>query len=152
MTLQMPKNTFSFNLQNYSSGSFTFDVTENLMYKCNAPNNRSGVYIIYSLQNLNKELIYIGCSGHITNEGIMSVRSTGKGGLKGRIVNGHQFKDNRYRSWPNQMKIENIDSLEVHWFVTHNEIDCDSPLFVETNLLHEFYKVHKRLPRWNQKL
>ncbi|OYQ38346.1 hypothetical protein CHU92_05405 [Flavobacterium cyanobacteriorum] len=143
---------FNFNLNNYSTGSFTFTPQEDLFAKCNAPQDKSGVYVVYKVGGSSKEIIYIGSSGHIKPNGDIAVRSSGKGGIKGRIVYGHQFKDKRIRSWKNQMIIDNIELLEIDWFVTYCDKNRDSPLYVEINLLHEFYKNNNVLPKWNLKL
>jgi hypothetical protein len=55
----------------------------------------------------------------------MFVRKAGLGGIKDRIVNGHQFgKIQRRVSWPIQMGREGIDA---YWYATHNEIVMDCP-------------------------
>ena len=131
---------------------FNFKPSDNLKLVCNAPNNKAGIYLMFGFTNNVKSLLYIGCSGHIKNDGSLSIRKTGLGGIKGRIVNGHQFgKVKRHISIPLQMKQDNIDLLEIQWFVTHNSIFIDSPVFVESNLLQNYLNQNKKLPKWNQK-
>lgn len=135
------------------TGNFIFRRSDKLKVVCNAPNNKAGVYLVYAVNAKIKNLIYIGCSGHIKNDGTISIRKTGLGGIKGRLVNGHQFnRQKRYKCWPLQMELENIDVLEIHWFVTHNLKYIDSPAYVEINLLKKYLDLHKRLPKWNKKL
>jgi len=134
------------------TGKFNFDLNENLKNVCNAPNNKCGVYLFYGINGSSKILVYIGCSGHIKNDGSLSIRKTGMGGIKGRIVNGHQFgKVQRHISLPLQMKIDNFSSLEVKWYVTHDKTYIDSPSFVESCLLQYYFEEYKRLPKWNEK-
>lgn len=135
----------------FRNGYFLFDGSS-LEKVCNAPTKESGVYFVFENKIDFKEIIYIGSSGHISNDGKIAVRTTGGGGLNGRLVNGHQFrKIKRKISWPNQMKKEHIKMLEIHWFVTFDEKNKFSPSYVEFNLLHEFFLINNKLPRWNQK-
>ncbi len=108
-------------------GSFAFNGHDNLKLVCCAPNKKAGVYLFYDITNGHRSLIYIGCSGLINNDGTLSIRKTPLGGIRARIVNGHQFgKVKRYESLPLQMKIDNISILEIHWFVTHTSEFTDS--------------------------
>jgi hypothetical protein len=58
---------------------FFFKSTDNLNLVCNAPNDKSGVYIIYQLKNGRIELIYIGRSGEIKPDGTLFFRKAGLG-------------------------------------------------------------------------
>jgi hypothetical protein len=49
------------------------------------------------------------------------------------------------------MLADEILELEVHWHVTETLDAFHSPCYVEHCVLHEFYSMHKRLPRWNKK-
>src|SRR5690606_6290052 len=133
-------------------GSFTYSIGEDLRTVCNAPNNKSGIYLFYDLST-SKELIYVGCCGHIINNGQLSTRETGGGGICGRIVNGHQFgKEKRWKSIPNQMEKDNISKLEIAWFVTiEDEGIKHSPIYAESVILQNFLEVNGKLPKWNKK-
>ena len=88
-------------------GHFFLQPQNKLIDVCNAPSNKSGVYLVYSLKNGKIDLIYIGRSGKIEADGSMFIRKAGLGGMKDRIVNGHHFgKIPRRISWLNQIKIE----------------------------------------------
>lgn len=74
-----------------NNGYFDFEPDDKLVSVCNAPTNKSGVYLVWnSTCNGNKELIYIGRSGKKENGKIVH-RKAGLGGIKDRLVNGHQF-------------------------------------------------------------
>ncbi len=134
------------------NGSFTFSLGESLHKVCTAPNDHCGVYLVFEILNTPKKLLYIGSSGHITNDGLIHIRKTGGGGLKGRIVNGHQFnKEKRFICWPKKMVEENIEVLEIHWYVTFISGFTDSPSYVEYSLLQHYFNTEKVLPRWNKK-
>ena len=62
-----------------NNGSFEFKSTDSLSNVCNAPKNKSGVYIVYAVKGHTKYLIYIGCSG-LEDNGEIKLR---KGGMCG---------------------------------------------------------------------
>lgn len=131
---------------------FFFTANDSLEKECNVPTDKSGVYIIFALKNGNIELVYIGRSGKIEKNGKMFIRKTGLGGIKDRIVNGHQFgKSPRRISWPNQIKFENIEALDIYWYVTHNQEYQDCPRMLKNKLLQKHVDIYGRLPRWNNK-
>jgi hypothetical protein len=135
------------------SDHFFFTVADNLGQVCNAPINKSGVYIIYALKNGKIELIYIGRSGKLNEDGTIFIRKAGLGGMKDRIVNGHQFgKVPRRISWKNQMLKENIEALDIYWFVTHNDSYIDNPRMIESELLKKHLEIYGRLPKWNNEI
>lgn len=126
--------------------SFTLTANDNLEEVCNAP-EAAGVFIVYAVAGEEKELIMVGSTGTIQNDGTLKNKS---GGLYDKIVNGHQFaKTGRKYSWPAQMKKENIAVLEVHWFDTFNEKNRAIPTFIEGQVLQNFLDENNRLPRWN---
>ena len=132
---------------------FFFKPLLNLKEVCNAPCDKSGIYIVYALRKGKIELVYIGRSGKIEKDSSMFIRKTGLGGIKDRIVNGHQFgKTERRISWPNQMLLENIEALDIYWYATHNEEYQDCPRVLENRLLSIYLDIHGCLPKWNIEL
>lgn len=126
---------------------------DSLREVCNAPTDKSGIYIVYALKNGKIELIYIGRSGKIASDSSMFIRKAGLGGIKDRIVNGHQFgKTPRRISWINQMQKEGIEALDIYWYATHNQIYSDCPAVLENKLLQKHYDINGRLPKWNNEL
>ncbi len=127
--------------------SFTFGQEDNLEQVCNAPESASGVFLVYTIDGEEKELIMVGSTGTIQNDGSLKSKN---GGLYDKIVNGHQFaKTGRKYSWPAQMKIENIERLEVSWYDTFNDKVKVIPTFVEGQVLQNFLDENGSLPRWN---
>jgi len=141
-------------LQKYSNNNhFFLKENDNLKDVCNAPSDQSGVYIVYALKKGRVELIYIGRSGKLKADGTMFIRKAGLGGMKDRLVNGHQFgKIARKISWINQMKKEQIEALDVYWYITCSNQINDCPKEVESILLKRYFDIYDRLPRWNAKL
>ena len=126
---------------------------DSLREVCNAPTNKSGVYIVYALKNGKIELTYIGCSGKILADGSMFIRKAGLGGIKDRIVNGHQFgKIPRRKSWITQIEKEKIEALDIYWYATHNQKYSDCPRILENKLLQIHLDIYGRLPKWNKEL
>ena len=131
---------------------FFFKPSDNLGQVCNAPTNMSGVYVICALKGGRVELIYIGRSGEVKQDGTLFIRKAGLGGLKDRLVNGKQFGEARRNSWKAQILKEGIEALDIYWYVTHCDNFVDCPRVVENKLLQRHYDVYGRLPKWNNEL
>ncbi|AWG22518.1 hypothetical protein FFWV33_13775 [Flavobacterium faecale] len=128
------------------NNSFTFTIDDSLEDVCNASEG-SGVFIVNAINGDDKELIMVGSTGTVQNDGSLKSKN---GGLYDKIVNGHQFaKTGRKYSWPAQMKIENIERLEVLWFETFNAEDKGIPTSVEGQVLQNFLTANGKLPKWN---
>jgi hypothetical protein len=146
---------FDKELEKYTSkGQFTFKQSETYQTKCNAPTDKSGVYLIYKIINSTETLIYIGSSGQKDEAGNLKHR---KGGMKDRLVNGYhpnrfgQLKRiKRSKAFPLQMLTENIPEIKVYWWVTLDEQNSDFPTDVETLLREKYIEKHERLPDWHQ--
>jgi len=136
-------------LRKYKNNNhFFFKKNDNLENVCNAPKNKSGIYIVYELKNGRIELVYIGSSGKVHNSGNIKHR---KGGLFDRIVNGHQFGNiPRKIYWAQKLKDENIEALDVYWYDTFNHDTRDIPAYVEAIIIQRFYEIQGNLPRWNK--
>jgi hypothetical protein len=126
---------------------FTFSIDDSLEEVCNAPEAGSGIFLVYAVEGEEKELIMVGSTGTIQNDGTLKSKN---GGLFDKIVNGHQFaKTGRKYSWPAQMKLESIARLEVSWYETFNEKNKVIPTFLEGQILQNFLDENGKLPRWN---
>ena len=130
-----------------STNSFLYTTDLNLEEVCNAPDGASGVFLVFDASNENKQLIMVGSTGTVQNDGTLKVKS---GGLYDKIVNGHQFaKTGRKYSWPAQMKKEDITTLEVVWYETFTGKTKGIPTFVEATVLQSYLKDNDALPKWN---
>ena len=143
-------------LNRYSiNGHFIFKKDEVLAQLCTAPDAKSGifisgVYIVYALSKQKIEIVYIGRSGKKDKEGNIQNRKAGCGGIRDRIINGKDSKIPRKISWPYKMQYENIDALDIHWYVTHDAKYKDCPDKIEKELLMKFREIYKKCPRWNR--
>jgi len=124
---------------------FFFDGGEALGSVCNAPKDKSGVYIVYELARGKIRLVYIGSSGKMQNNGRIKHR---QGGLWDRIVNGKQFGKPRRKSWDEKLTEEGIDALDIYWYDTFSKNEI--PATVEGILIQRFYDAYDRLPEWNK--
>jgi len=130
-------------------GHFFFEPTDLLKGVCNAPPDKNGVYLIYELKNGKIDLVYIGSSGKKLADGNIKTRV---GGIKDRLINGHQFgKIPRKKSWPIKMLAENIDALDIYWWITCDDKFNDCPIQVEDIILNNYIDIYGRLPKWNKK-
>jgi hypothetical protein len=130
-----------------NNNQFRFTADDSLEEVCNAPENANGVFLVYTVDGEEKELIMVGSTGTVQNDGTLKSKN---GGLFDKIVNGHQFaKTGRKYSWPAQMKIEKIETLEVYWYETFNAKTKAIPTFIEGLILQQFLDENSRLPKWN---
>ena len=135
-----------------NNNHFFFKPTDKLREVCNAPTDKSGVYLIYALKNGKIELVYIGRSGEIKQDGTLFVRKAGIGGIKDRLVNGKQFGQPRRNSWKTVMEYEKIEALDIYWYVTHDEKYIDCPKVIENKILHKHLEIYGKIPRWNNEI
>jgi len=139
-------------LEKYKTqGHFFLKPEQDLQAVCNAPADKSGLYVIYALKKGRVELIYIGHSGKIEKDGTLSIRREGLGGLKDEIINGKQFgKTPAHVAWKNQMIRENIEALNIYWYVTYDGIFKDCPDVLKRNLLKQHQDIFGVFPKWNK--
>jgi len=130
-----------------SNGHFFFTATSELANVCNAPKNGMGVYIVNELKNGNVELVYIGSSGKIDQNGNKKIR---KGGIYDRLVHGIQFDKPRKESWKEKLVAENIEAFDVYWYETFDTYNSDIPSSIEGLLLQGYFDIYGKLPKWNK--
>jgi hypothetical protein len=129
-----------------TKNSFSYTINDSLEEVCNAPET-SGIFLVYDIKIEKKDLIMVGSTGTIQNDGTLKSKN---GGLNDKIVNGHQFaKTGRKYTWPVQMKLENIDRLEVEWYECFNDKIKLIPTTIEGQILQSFLDENGKLPRWN---
>lgn len=103
-----------------------------------------GVFYIIRLAKGRVELVYIGKS-EITNQDdngksqlLRSSINNLQNGTKGQIISDQKFES------------ENIDGLDIYWFVTFDEKNKDLPAFVEGKIMQRFFDQYGRMPKWNR--
>lgn len=129
-----------------NTNSFQYTTADQLDLVCNAPAHAAGLFLVFDVKEDTKELIMVGSTGTIQNNGTLKAKS----GLFDKIVNGSQFtKSARKFSWPTQMKKEGITTLEVIWFETFTDEKKIIPTYLEGQVLQHFFDENGVLPRWN---
>jgi len=136
------------------NGHFFLTPGDQLDKVCNAPDKQAGVFLVYALKNGRIELVYIGGTGEINEKKLISIQNTGIGGLRDEMVNGVEFSSDipRKISWLSQMEKENIEALDIYWYITYNDKHSDSPEKVENMLFETHYGIFQRIPSWNFEL
>jgi len=105
-----------------------------------------GVYYVIRLAKGRIELVYIGKSGTITQNGQSQEQL-----LRG-IINNKQDGMKRQDFFDKKMTEENIDGLDIYWYVTMDKSNSDLPGYVEGLLMQRFFEIHGRLPLWNSNI
>ena len=129
--------------------SFLFGVNDQLSQVCNAPDDTSGLYIIFIKEESFENIIYIGISGR--NDGFSNIVHR-QDGIYGRIVKGKQFGDRRQITWPIEIKKIGLEEVIIHWYETYGDYDQDFPRPIEIALLELYEKQFGRLPLWNNEI
>lgn len=126
------------------NGHFFFKKGDKLSVASKDVPNMPGIYYIIQLANGRIELVYIGKSGTMHQDG-----NFGNQKLKKRINNKHEgIKRQDY--FDQKLQQEQIDALDIYWFVTFDEKHQDLPGYVEGLLLQRYFEVHGTLPPWNK--
>jgi hypothetical protein len=127
-----------------NQGHFFFEKGNNLKELSAGVPDLPGVYYIIRLSRVKIDLVYIGKSGPIKQNGTFMEQ-----GLKERL-NSKQDGINREVFFNEKCIQENIDALDVYWFVTFDNKNHDLPGFVEGVILQRYFEVHGKLPPWNK--
>lgn len=106
--------------------------------------SQPGVYVIYGCTSEKEEIIYIGMSGSMNQDG-----SFGNQLLKKRLT---MKQDGEYRKEFFQKIItkEKYSKLLFKWFITFDSHNKLLPAKVEGDLMQAYYDDFKCLPRYNK--
>lgn len=127
-----------------NNGHFLFKKDDRLAsVSINVP-NLQGVYYVLKLADAKVDLVYIGKSGTILQDGSFKEQ-----GLRGRLNNKHDGV-RRQEYFDNKIEVENIEALDIYWFVTFDKHNRDLPGYVEGIIIQRYYEIHGTLPPWNK--
>ena len=129
-----------------NQGHFFFSPGNNLNEASAEVPNLPGIYVIYRLARGRVELVYIGKSGTLEQNGDFKKQL-----LQSRL-NNKQEGISRQQFFELKIKEQNIDALDIYWYVTFDDKHQDLPAYVEGLILQKFFDVHGRLPEWNKEL
>lgn len=105
--------------------------------------NLPGVYLVYRLARDKIDIVYIGKSDTIQQNGKPKDQ-----GLRKRLNNTHQGL-NRQDYFNTKIEEENIEALDIYWYVTFDDDYRDLPSFVEGLLIQKYFDLYGQLPIWN---
>ena len=125
-------------------GQFSFRRNANLREESIGMPESPGIYLIYRITRNTRQLVYIGLSGTLKQNGKL-----GKQGLKSRINNKQEGK-RREKFFNYKIQSEEIDALEIFWYVTFDGELKDIPSYIEAILLQEYFNENSCLPIWNK--
>ena len=126
-----------------NNGHFSFERGHTLSQVCNAP-EQPGVYYILMLRKGKIQLVYIGASGTINQKGKFSTQL-----LRGRLNNKQDGKKRQH--FFEEIMLENeIEALDIYWFVTFDDKHQHIPTYVEALLLQKYFEIYSCLPEWNK--
>lgn len=126
------------------NGHFFFEKGTKLKVASKDVSNRPGVYYVLKLSKGKIELVYIGKSGSMLQNGNF------KDQLLFKRLNNKQDGVKRQIFFDAKILKEDINSLNIYWFVTIDEKNNDLPGYVEGLLMQRFYEVYGCLPAWNK--
>lgn len=106
--------------------------------------DKYGVYLIYGIQNNFEQLIYIGKSGTLKNDGKFKNQA-----LRKRLT--MKQDDMRRKDFFRKiMKENNYDKLKFLWFITYDDIQKILPGFAEGKLFQGYFEDFSCLPKFNK--
>ncbi|WP_281950848.1 hypothetical protein [Nitrosophilus kaiyonis] len=131
--------------KSFEQGNLILNKNENIneiVKKENVP-NKYGVYVIYSVKNGQKEVIYIGKSGTLCSNGFR------KQGIKKRLTM-KQRKMSRKEFFQKVISENDYDSLYFEWYVTYENGKGILPFLMESELLAAYFYTYRKLPKLNR--
>jgi len=132
-------------LEKYENkGHFFFEKGKLLTEVTKDVPNEAGVYVIYKLAGGKIELVYVGKSGTMNQNGTFKEQK-----LRKRL-NNKQDGVKRQEYFENKIATENIDALDIYWYVTFDKNNQDLPAYVEGVLLQHYFEAYGELPAWNK--
>lgn len=132
-------------LEKYTSkGHFFFRNGDKLKEVSKGVPNLPGIYYILRLSKGKIEIVYIGKSGTLKQDGTFKEQ-----GLRKRINNQQEGVD-RETFFNTKLQEEQIEALDIYWFVTVEKDKIDIPGFIEGQIIQEYFNIYSMLPDWNK--
>jgi hypothetical protein len=127
-----------------NQGHFFFKPGDSLSEQSKDVPNLPGIYYIIRLAHGRVDLVYIGKSGTIQQNGAF------KDPLLRKRINDKQEGLPCEQFFNQKMQDEQIDGLDIYWFVTFDRKSKDLPAFVEANIMQRYFDLYGCLPPWNK--
>ncbi len=126
------------------NGHFFFSKGDDLSEVAGQVPDRPGVYCIYRLSRGHVDIVYIGKSG------VMQPNGAFKGPMLHDSIMHKPDGTSRQAYYNRKMNAEQIDALDVYWYVTFDEAYRDLPSYVEARLIQRYFEIYGQLPPWNR--
>ena len=141
----MLKITDSFDdLKKYKNcGYFQFRIGDSPYHQSKDVPDLLGIYTFEKKTNESSEVVYIGKSGTLNQNGSFKNQF-----LKKRL-NNKLIGIKRQQFFDQKLEDELFDTLIIHWFVTFDDNQQDLPSYIEAKLIQEYFEKYKCLPSWN---
>ncbi|MCC5915755.1 MAG: hypothetical protein JJU02_00360 [Cryomorphaceae bacterium] len=126
------------------NGHFFFQKGDSLAHQSKNVPNLPGVYYILRLARGKIDIVFIGKSGAVLQNGdfidqsLRNCINNNQGGMKGQ------------QYFEQKMEQEDIDGLDIYWFVTFDDHHQHLPGFVEGQIMQRYFDVNGCLPPWNK--
>lgn len=127
-----------------NKGHFFFKIGDVLSIQSRDAPNLPGVYYILLLAGGKIDLVYIGKSGTILQNGNFKYQL-----LRNRI-NNKQEGQKRQQYFEQKISQEGIDGLAIYWFVTFDKQHQDLPGYVEGLIMQRYFDQYGCIPPWNK--
>ena len=128
-------------------GEFIFRQGDKLSEICKAVPHAAGVYLFRTIKDGQENLVYIGASGTMHQNGKFGTQL-----MKKRLQNKQNSEIRRQTFFEIEIEKNNLDGIRVNWFVTFdNQYNKDLPMTVEGQLIQKYFNKYKQLPPWNNK-
>ncbi len=119
------------------------EIINDIIRENNVPKSY-GIYIIYSIKNSSKDIIYIGKSGTMINDGTFR-----KQGIAERLTK-KQEGIPRKIYFQNKIKEHEFEKLEFLWIITFDEKYQEIPSLSEAKMFQAYFSEYKKLPLLNK--
>jgi hypothetical protein len=132
---------FDDDLNKYNkTGHFFFKSGDDLSVVSTAVPHLCGVYYIYRLAEGGIDLVQIGKSGFMQQNGACQTQP----------LFGEDYQKTQ-KFFEAKWKTEkNFDGLDIYWFATVDKNHFDLPSYVEGLLMQRYFELYGRLPLWNK--
>jgi hypothetical protein len=127
-----------------TNGHFFFTNGDSLATVSKGVPSMKGIYYIMRLAAGNIDLVYIGKSGTMQQNGSFKTQSL-RGRMNNRFNGGSRqaFFESKFAEQP-------FEALDIYWYVTMDKTYQDIPGYVEALLLQQYFQIYGKLPPWNK--
>lgn len=127
-----------------NNGHFFFNPDDRLSEASAGVPDLPGVYYIFRLSQGDIDLVYIGKSGSMLQDGNFENQ------LLRSHLNNKQDGIKMQQFFDQKIEEEQIDALDIYWFVTFDEKHGDLPGYVEGQIMQRYFEMYGCLPEWNK--